>query len=418
MQRFNVFTLLGVAFLATQVSLSAEVQAEHPWPAHIIDRQAAGADGVRLADVNNDGRLDVTVGFEEGDLTRAFLHPGVDEVKTPWPAVTVGGSPSVEDAVFADLDADGAMDVISCCEGGERKVIIHWAPSDAGDYLNADAWESSPITESVGRTMWMFCVPMDIDGKNGVDLVVGSKGGDAAIGWFESPRNPRELSKWKWHPMCKAGWIMSLKAIDMDADGDLDVLTTDRKGETRACKWLENPGVGGDVTAPWRQHILGGTDAENMFLTVGDLDNDGRDDILWATKRQGFTYLRGVVDADGNADWEEHKITMPRSDRIGGGKGVAIADVDLDGRNDLVVTCESAEAPRSGAVWLAFPGFPEGDNWTLHEISGPLGIKYDRIEMIDLDEDGDLDLMTCEERATFEGRGGGLGVFWYENPAR
>jgi len=43
------------------------------------------------------------------------------------------------------------------------------------------------------------------------------------------------------------------------------------------------------------------------------------------------------------------------------------------------------------------------------DIGGPLGLKYDRIELIDIDADGDLDLFSCEERDQ-------LGVFWYENP--
>ena len=44
-----------------------------------------------------------------------------------------------------------------------------------------------------------------------------------------------------------------------------------------------------------------------------------------------------------------------------------------------------------------------------HDIAGPQGIKFDRIELLDLDLDGDLDVMTCEEREN-------LGVVWYENP--
>jgi hypothetical protein len=45
----------------------------------------------------------------------------------------------------------------------------------------------------------------------------------------------------------------------------------------------------------------------------------------------------------------------------------------------------------------------------VHDIGGPEGEKFDRIEMLDLDGDGDLDLLTCEERDQ-------LGVVWYENP--
>jgi len=52
--------------------------------------------------------------------------------------------------------------------------------------------------------------------------------------------------------------------------------------------------------------------------------------------------------------------------------------------------------------------------WVPHEISGPRGIKFDRIELQDLDADGDLDVLSCEERDQKKG----LGVFWYENPVK
>ncbi len=46
-----------------------------------------------------------------------------------------------------------------------------------------------------------------------------------------------------------------------------------------------------------------------------------------------------------------------------------------------------------------------------HPISGPQGIKFDLVKLLDLDGDGDLDVLTCEERDN-------LGVIWYENPLR
>ncbi|HJN15686.1 MAG TPA: hypothetical protein QGH10_09360, partial [Armatimonadota bacterium] len=76
---------------------------------------------------------------------------------------------------------------------------------------------------------------------------------------------------------------------------------------------------------------------------------------------------------------------------------------------DLVFTCESADAPKSGCMWMSCDGTPSEGKWTAHDVSGPEGIKYDLIEPIDMDADGDLDLLTCEEREN-------LGVFWYENP--
>jgi hypothetical protein len=95
-------------------------------------------------------------------------------------------------------------------------------------------------------------------------------------------------------------------------------------------------------------------------------------------------------------------------DNCGTGKGIAVADVNLDGNTDIVFTCENAIGDKSGVRWLSLG---PGGNWDDHEISGPEGIKFDRIELLDLDQDGDLDVITCEERAN-------LGVIWYENPTR
>jgi len=88
---------------------------------------------------------------------------------------------------------------------------------------------------------------------------------------------------------------------------------------------------------------------------------------------------------------------------------VAIGDIDLDGANDIVFSCENATGEKSGVRWLSRG--KTSDAWSSHEMSGPDGVKFDRIELLDLDEDGDLDVLTCEERAK-------LGVIWYENPTR
>ena len=43
---------------------------ENGWKVHTIDASSSGADGVKLADINNDGLLDITTGWEEGGLTK------------------------------------------------------------------------------------------------------------------------------------------------------------------------------------------------------------------------------------------------------------------------------------------------------------------------------------------------------------
>jgi len=399
-----------VRVLFCLIALASTTSASEPWPRHTIDDSSRGADGVKLLDFNGDGLDDIVTGWEEGGVTRLYLHPGHEKARERWPAVVAGKTPNVEDATPVDVDGEGAADVVSCCEGRTKAVFVHWGPKDRARLLDGAAWRTEPLPESVGRMMWMFCVPMQVDGKRGVDLVAAGKGGDAAIGWFESPEDPRDLAAWRWHPMDSVGWVMSIKTRDMDGNGDLDVLLSDRKGARRGLRWLENPGPGDEQAGPWKNHYLPGRDREVMFLAIGDLDGDEADDIVCAVKDGPILFLHRDVAAN---SWVPHEIAMPKG--FGSGKGVAVGDLDLDGRTELVFSCEHANGDLSGVGRLVFSGFPEGTAYALDDVSGPEGIKYDRLELCDVDGDGDLDVYGCEERQPVEGRPGGLGVFWYEN---
>jgi hypothetical protein len=255
----------------------------------------------------------------------------------------------------------------------------------------------------------MFCLPLQVDGRGGIDLVLGGKGRDARVGWLSCPPEPRVLDGWTWHTMCEAGWIMSLIADDVDGDGDRDILLSDRKGAGRGVKWLENPGPGAARERPWPPHRLGGHDREVMFLAAADIDGDGLRDVLAAVAGKELLCLRRTARAP--PAWQEVSIALPAG--CGTGKAAAVGDIDLDGRADIVFTCEHARAA-SGVMWLARGGAPgtplAACRWTPHDIAGTSeGAKYDLVELLDMDGDGDLDALTCEEQD-------GLGVVWYENP--
>src|SRR4051812_20626100 len=46
------------------------------WKLRVIDNSSIGADGVRLTDVDKDGLLDITTGWEEGGRIRVYRNPG------------------------------------------------------------------------------------------------------------------------------------------------------------------------------------------------------------------------------------------------------------------------------------------------------------------------------------------------------
>ena len=336
--------------------------AAEPWRRHVIDNSSRGADGVRLH-----GR-DIVTGWEEGGVVNVYRYPGKERVREPWPTETAGRIGSPEDAVFADLDGDGTQDVLSASEGTTRSLQVHWAPK----------WRTEVIPQSVGMMQWMFSAVLDA-GR----IVSAGKGPGAALGIWELPSDPHDVPQWKWTPLRPVGWIMSIIPRDMDGDGDTDILFSDRRGPRSGVYWLEAP--------LWKEHSVGALGREVMFIAA-----EGKE-ILAAVKEREIHWFH----AGGSAE----VIPMPTA--TGTAKAVRLADLDRDGQSEIVFSCEQTPDGASGVMGMK----RKAGKWEAFPISGAPGRKYDLLEVMDVDGDGDLDLITCEETTN-------LGVIWFENPLR
>ena len=366
-----------------------DVSAASPWKRHTIDNTHRGADGVRLGDFNGDGLPDVVTGWEESGLVRLYLNPGSVKATQPWPAATIAKARSPEDAVPIDLDGDGRLDIVSSHEGKQRQLLVHWndtsaSNADASQLLRQQNWTTDRFKQLDG-VMWMFALPLGtIDSRPA--LVVGSKGPEATITLLLGPAtNPRDLSTWTTIRLRDAGWIMSLRAVDMDNDGDQDIVFSDRKGNRRVAAWLEQPD---DPIHPWTEHVIAGQGREVMFLTAT------AERCLISTRNSDSLDCLRAGDA-----W--HVTTLDHPVGVNNGKAIERFPDDR-----IVLTANTHASPNRDlpGIWIRDP---QG-NWSA--IDPTTAVKFDRMELIDLDGDGDLDVMTCEERRN-------LGIIWYENPA-
>jgi hypothetical protein len=373
--------------------VTGAAEAGSGWQRHTIDDSLRGADGVRLGDFDGDGLSDVVTGWEESGTVRLYLNPGPPGARDPWPAVTVSEAASPEDAVPMDVDDDGRLDVVSCHEGSNRSVFVAWNRSGAGggrsELLDSANWHRERLA-SAGRQAWMYALPLGkLDERSA--LVVGSKGGNASITLLLAPRrNAENLGAWRSTRLRDAGWIMSLRGLDMDGDGDHDVLFSDRKGGRRGVGWLENPAAPGE---PWAEHSIGGEDDEVMFLDASPRR------VRVATRNRHWLDLSRSP----SGDWQSSSRPNPAGVNLGK------AIVELGSRR-LVMTANTraGEDRTKPGIWAGTVLHAGGPiRWT--EIDSTPAVKFDRMETIDLDGDGDLDVMTCEERQN-------LGVVWYENP--
>lgn len=397
MRDLTILLLLFPALLRAGELSSTVVSSAGPiWKRHTIDNSSQGADGVKLGDFNRDGLMDIVTGWEEGGVVRVYANPGVEKVRDPWPQTTVGNVKNVEEAIFTDLDGDGHLEVVSGTEGKTRTLFWH-RPVE-------DGWRTDAFPAATNTQMWMQAAALDLDGQRGQDLLLASKGAGAAVGWLQAPEKPGELAAWSYHKLRDAGWLMSLEPHDIDGDGDADAVFSDRKGQRTGVFWLENPGAEANRSqAAWKEYEIGGLGKQVMFADLGDVNGDGLIDVAVAAKPVEIVIC--LRNAEGG--WNERVLTLDGV-QLGDAKAVKIADVNGDKLPDLFFTCENAKGKLEGIVWLE----QQRDGpWLQHTLGGPEGLKFDLMQTLDLDGDGDVDVITCEERDQ-------LGVVWYENPQR
>ncbi len=405
-----------VAFPASAARAQTHARA---WQRHTIDDSLAGADGARLADANGDGFLDVVTGWEESGKTCIYLHPGPKALRnargdgSPWGRCLIGNTPAVEDAVWVDVNGDSALDVLVSCEGKQQSLIAFVAPQDPAKLLDASQWQRAEIQHSKGMTRWMFASALPAARNQRV--VVGSKSPNGQLSILTL--NPATPANSKIEKVVDASWIMSIETLDIDADGDTDVIYSDRKGSQSGVYWLENR------TDGYVKHLIGGLGEEVMFLDVGKASEHTMPTVYVAIKPNRIIKFAAARKQDPSraVHWVEQANWEWDRARFGRAKSVAIGKLHASGDSALIFSCEGAEG-KLGGVGMIHPLLDAGlkdaslndqPQRTLSTISGPAGIKFDFVELVDIDYDGDLDVLTCEER--FDQKG--LGLIWYENPA-
>lgn len=407
----------------------AAVALDVAWPRHTIyngpcdaTHQCSGADGVHLVDVNGDGLVDITSPWEQSSKVSGSLHPGYATVRAvaSWPTVIVPCTlNAIEDAKFADVDGDGNFDIITAGDAGQ-KISIAFGPPVA-QFLTPSAWTCITVTASSvvpAKENWIQIAFADLDGDGIKDIVAGGRTTTLTgkIGYFTSTQ-PRVASSWMWHEVSLAGVTWSLVPMDIDGDGDLDLVVSD--GGTvsglMGSRALINPLIGGGGTWINRTiHVYNGTGQLARFLHAEPLRV-----IDGSSRETGASFLNIRTTTDW-LTWTAQNVPWPSD--AGHYNAVRPGDLDGDGIEDLAVTMHHADSdyttpPQdlSGVLWLRGDG---SGGWQRGEVSGVDGVKYDNLELVDIDGDGDLDIVTSEQgMAGVTPPSDKLGVVWYENPS-
>ena len=272
-------------------------------------------------------------------------------------------------AYAGDLNNDGWSDL----------AIPNEISADVRIFLNTGTGTYAGFTI---RTMPGAVSPSPIEGSDfnldgEIDVVVGSAGSDVMTvmmgngsGGFLSPTN-----------YTAGASVRSVGVIDLDGDGDGDILTTNRIGNYITL--FRNDGSG--VFAAYETLETGVSGETGNVIT--DVNNDGIPDVIVGGL---FSSQFAIMIGDGNGS-----LTFSSSISVGGSPWMlGVGDVNGDGDADVVSANSS-----SNNVTVAFG---DGAGGFISDTTYLAGLFPIAIDLGDIDGDGDLDMVaSCFSGAEF-----------------
>ncbi len=200
-------------------------------------------------------------------------------------------------------------------------------------------------------------------------------------------------------------FISQFHTADMDQDGDTDIVATNCGQQNDSLVWLENT-----IEGNWPLHIVTIQYEPYHSFEVVDLNGDGYTDLLCQAfgREANICWFQGDGTGDG---WIEHTIT----DQQFYSHGINMADMDLDGDMDVISGTYSDEIDGM-SWWENIDG--SGDNWVQHVMNTGYSGASD-IEPGDFDGDGDIDIAVAagyiNHTYSWWENADGAGITWTEH---
>ncbi|MFS4457383.1 FG-GAP-like repeat-containing protein [Maribacter sp. 2304DJ31-5] len=352
--------------LSAQIDFESHVLSEYQW--------TLGEIQVSSADLDGDGHNDI-ISASFGDDKIAWFDNTNGAGNFGSQKIISESINGVSSVAVGDIDNDGDIDVVSASYDDNK---VSWHDNDGtGNFTDENV-----ITNIAQGARNIHLADVDDDGD--IDVIVASEN-DNSVNWHENDGTGEFTSTHLVSDTVNRAY--SVYASDIDLDGDLDIISA--AFESGIVSWFENSNGLGTFS---QEHLVGNYNSGVTFVAAEDLNGDGFPDIVVGMPRFVF-WLKNKMNISG----ERHFPDLDYLKKEAGTTNIntnAIFIIDIDGDNDLdvVSVCDR------GSYW-----YNNADGQGSFVCVENVGIncdkrnridgKADTVFPIDLDSDGDIDII-------------------------
>ncbi|QJW92342.1 VCBS repeat-containing protein [Spirosoma taeanense] len=337
------------------------------------------SEGVAVADLNKDGKLDIVAGyywFEAPNWTRhemapsrlfdprkeysnSFLNLGMDVNQDGWDDVVVVDFPGLpgfwfenpknqagqwkkhiladsvgianESPGFIDIDGDGRLDIL-CGDKAKKQIVWLKAPSKPGE----TEWKRFALSQEnvPGTEIFSHGIGYGDVNKDGFNDVVIREG------WFEGTAD-KTSGNWVFHPANLGEPCSHMQVLDVNGDGKNDVVSASAHA---LGVWWHEQVADEQGKIDFKTHLMSNTTAQTHSSIMADLNGDGQKDYITGKR---FLAHHGRDPGDSEAPilmwfeftpgqapyYKEHVI----DNDSGAGLNIVAQDMNGDRKPDVVV---------------------------------------------------------------------------------